>query len=308
MTNWLQAIAEYFIVLGMAIDKHSKSAISKNSSTITSIFLKAFDLRRRMIVTGSTGEKAMAEIAELENSAYDKMMKMIYKLNDAAFRPIFQQIVEWPGSGLGKSDTTGRALQQYSTYGFLDTFFSSLKSIVTNYATYVVDDAVKILGNVKPRTEAADRQLWGRVLSALSKSFEHDQDDFWQAPSHFGAIEPVLLEQFLHAPHFDVEADLVPAMVELAAAADSQTHQKELNSGLLKHLRSEQAAVRLAAVKCEQAVTDRLGEEWLSMLHEMLPRISELQDDDDEVVERETHRWIVKIEEVLGESLDAMLQ
>jgi U3 small nucleolar RNA-associated protein 10 len=308
ITNWLQAIAEYFIVFGMAIDKHSKPAISKNSSTITSIFLKAFDLRRRMIVTGSTGEKAMAEIAELEISAYDKAMKMIYKLNDAAFRPIFQQIVEWPGSGLAKSDANGRALQQYSTYGFLGTFFSSLKSIVTNYATYVVDDAVKILGNVKPRKEDADRQLWGRVLSTLSKCFEYDQDDFWQAPSHFGSIAPVLLEQFLHAPHFDVEADLVPAIVELAAAADSQTHQKELNSGLLKHLRSEQAGVRLAAVKCEQAVTDRLGEEWLSMLHEMLPRISELQDDDDEVVERETHRWIVKIEEVLGESLDAMLQ
>lgn len=308
ITNSFQAIAEYLIVLGMAIDKHSKSAICKNGSIITNIFLKVFDLRRRMIATGSTGEKAQAEIAELEASAYEKTMRMIYKLNDAAFRPIFQQIVEWPGSELGKSDAVGRALQQYSTYGFLDTFFANLKSIVTNYATYVVDDAVKILRAVKPRTESADRQLWGRVLSTLSKCFEHDQDDFWQAPAHFGAIAPILLEQFLHAPHFDVEEDLVPAIVELAAAADSQTHQKELNSGLLKHLRSEQTAVRLATVKCEQAVTDRLGEEWLSMLHEMLPRISELQEDDDEVVERETHRWIVKIEEVLGESLDAMLQ
>jgi U3 small nucleolar RNA-associated protein 10 len=51
-----------------------------------------------------------------------------------------------------------------------------------------------------------------------------------------------------------------------------------------------------------------LGEEWLSMLPEMLPFISELQEDDDEVVEKETHRWIVKIEGVLGESLDSMLQ
>ena len=66
--------------------------------------------------------------------------------------------------------------------------------------------------------------------------------------------------------------------------------------------------MRLAAVKCEQELTDRLGEEWLSMLPEMLPFISELQEDDDEVVEKETHRWIVKIEGVLGESLDSMLQ
>lgn len=116
------------------------------------------------------------------------------------------------------------------------------------------------------------------------------------------------MEQFSHAGTVEVTEELIPTTVELASAADSQAHQKELNSALLKHLRSESAAVRLAAVKCEQALTDRLGEEWLSMLHEMLPRISELQEDDDEVVERETHRWILKIEGVLGESLDAMLQ
>jgi U3 small nucleolar RNA-associated protein 10 len=100
----------------------------------------------------------------------------------------------------------------------------------------------------------------------------------------------------------------VPAVVELAAAADSPDHHKELNGMILMHMRSEIASVRLAAVKCEQEMTDRIGEEWLSMLPEMLPFISELQEDDDDVVEKETHRWIVKIEGVLGESLDSMLQ
>jgi U3 small nucleolar RNA-associated protein 10 len=102
--------------------------------------------------------------------------------------------------------------------------------------------------------------------------------------------------------------ELIPAVVELAAAADSAENHKELNSAILKHMRSPTAGVRLAAVKCEQALTDRLGEEWLSMLPEMLPFISELQEDDDEVVEKETNRWIVKIENVLGEPLDNMLQ
>jgi U3 small nucleolar RNA-associated protein 10 len=160
---------------------------------------------------------------------------------------------------------------------------------------------------MKPKSPE-DGQLWSRVLQVLATCFEHDQDDFWQAPSHFGAIAPVLMDQFLHAGSVDVSERLIPAVVELAAAADSQAHQKEINAALMKHLKSEQTAVRLAAVQCEQALTDRLGEEWLSMLHEMLPRISELQEDDDEVVERETHRWIVKIEGVLGESLDTMLQ
>lgn len=303
-----QALSEFINILGMTIESHSKAVVAKNSSTISGILLKAFDLRRRILSAGEGGEKVLRQISELEVAVFEKAMKMIYKLNDAAFRPVFQQIVEWPGSNVAKSDATGRALQQLAVYGFLQTFFDNLKSIVTNYATYVLDDAVKILGKIQPHANAESRDLWKRVLGTLGKCFEHDQDDFWQAPAHFGAIAPVLMQQFLLAPQIDVEADLIPATVELAAAADSQAHQKELNSSLLQHLRSEQTAVRLGAVKCEQALTDRLGEEWLSMLHEMLPRISELQEDDDEVVERETHRWIVKIEGVLGESLDAMLQ
>ena len=72
-------------------------------------------------------------------------------------------------------------------------------------------------------------------------------------------------------------------------------------------MRSDNAVVRLAAVQCEMSLTNKLGEEWLSLLPEMLPFVSELQEDDDERVEREVGRWIVQIEGILGESLDSML-
>jgi U3 small nucleolar RNA-associated protein 10 len=306
VANAVQAVTEHIDVLGQAIEKHSKGSISKNSALLAQILTKAFDLRRQKH-GDDTSATTLEHISSIERSLNEKALKMIYKLNDASFRPIFTQFVEWTDAGLGKKDREARTLRRFSMYGFFESFFDGLKSIVTNYATYIVDDAVKVLGSLDLKS-AEQKQLWSRVLSTLAKCFEHDQDDFWQAPSHFGAVAPVLLEQFLHAPSASVDAELFPCVVELAAAADSQAHQKELNSGLLKHLRSENRAVRLAAVKCEQALADRLGEEWLSMLHEMLPRISELQEDDDEEVERETHRWIVKIEGVLGESLDAMLQ
>lgn len=235
---------------------------------------------------------------------------MIYKLNDAAFRPMFSHLIDWSsGAGLPKSDTAGKAQRQVSTYGFLSHFFENLKSIVTSYAAYIIDSAVKALSAPLTGDEVA-RTLRSRVLRTLTKCFEHDQDGFWQAPAHFGAVAPVLVEQFGHAGNAanNCTDDLILAVVELAAAADSKEHHKEINSALLKHLRSEQAAVRLAVIKCQQALTARLGEEWLQSLPEMLPFISELQDDDDEVVERENRRWIVGIEETLGESLDSMLQ
>lgn len=291
-------------MLGLGIDKHSKASVAKNVSNLSAIFLGALDLRR---LEHAKGHTITAKLAELEDAVNDVALKMVYKLNDAAFRPIFSQLIEWSSSGLPKSDALGTVLRQQSVYGFLHKFFDNLKSIVTSYATYVLEPAAKVLSDTNPK-DAEQRELWKRVLTTLTKCFEHDQDDFWQAPAHFSAVGPVLVEQFKHAPHMDLTEVLIPAVVELAAAADSQEHQKELNTALLKHLRSETAAIRLAVVMCEQALVDKVGEEWLSMLPEMLPFISELQDDDDEVVDRETHRWIVKIEGVLGESLDSMLQ
>lgn len=232
---------------------------------------------------------------------------MIYKLSDSTFRPIFSRLLEWASSSLPKEDKTGRILRLQSVYSFLIVFFGNLKSIVTSYATYLLESAIEVLQTVDTRNKDS-KELWTRTLRTLFQCFVHDQDDFWQSPVHFNAIAPALTGQFIHAASLPVVEELVPAIVELAGVADSVEHHRELNSTILKHLRSESVSVRLAAVKCGQALTDRLGEEWLSMLPEMLPFISELQEDDDETVEKETHRWITKIEGVLGESLDSMLQ
>lgn len=71
---------------------------------------------------------------------------------------------------------------------------------------------------------------------------------------------------------------------------------------------SDATAVRLAAVRTQISLTHVLGEEWLNLLPEMLPIISETMEDDDEAVEAEVRRWARQIEDVLGESLDSMLQ
>ncbi|UQC78139.1 BP28CT domain-containing protein [Colletotrichum lupini] len=312
--NWIpaaeagfDATEEWVDIFGVVVDSQPKSVVTKNVTTLSTILLNSLDLRRREHIKGKLTNATAQYVAKIEASINDVTLKMIYKLNDAAFRPIFTQIIEW-STQLPKQDATGRTLRRFSVYGFLQVFFEGLKSIVTNYATYIVDDAVEIINGTDLKLPE-QKELWQRVLSTLARCFEHDQDDFWQAPAHFGKVAPVLTAQFLHASSsFDLTGELIPAVVELASAADSQEHQKELNTAILRHLRSEHAPIRLAAVRCQQQLAEKLGEEWLSALPEMLPYISELQDDDDETVERETHQWIVKIEGVLGESLDSMLQ
>ncbi|KAK8126102.1 uncharacterized protein PG998_001861 [Apiospora kogelbergensis] len=314
-TNWLvasktgfTAIREYLDILGMAIEKHTKADIAKSVGSLSSIFMAALDLRRVKHVEddGSSSNSGLARVEEQVNAV---AIRMIMKLNDAAFRPVFSQLLVWASSDLPKSDVIGRNLRLQSVFNFLYAFFDRFGSIVTSYASYTIEPSVEVLKATNAQNLEQQRDLWRKVLQTLTKSFEHDQDDFWQAPAHFNEAAPVLAAQFaLPYSGHELQTYLVPAVVELASAADSQEHQKELNGTLLKHLRSETAAVRLAAVKAEQSLTQRLGEDWLAMLPEMLPYISELQEDDDEEVERETQRWIVGIEEILGESLDAMLQ
>ena len=166
--------------------------------------------------------------------------------------------------------------------------------------------------------------LWRQVILTLRKTFEHDQDgeiflgiefilkadrpDFYQFPTHFAPISAALLSQLGNAQRTPLLPELIPAITELAVAADSAIHHKEMNAVILKSMRSDKAAVRLAAVQTERALTERLGEEWLASLPEMLPFISEALEEEEEALEKEVQSWVAGIERILGESLNPMLQ
>jgi len=131
--------------------------------------------------------------------------------------------------------------------------------------------------------------------------------EFWLSPTQFDRIYPALLSQLTNSATLPIEETIIPAIAELTVAAQSEENFKKINTAMLKHMRSDNAATRLSAVKLATELYNRLGEEWLAMLPETLPTISELMEDDDEQVERATQRLIVKIEEYLGESMDSML-
>ncbi|EKV07026.1 SSU processome component Utp10, putative [Penicillium digitatum] len=313
------AVNELLEVVTIAVDKHPKSTIAKNIGALTKILFKAFDLRREQIALGDKAIFDSTAIDEAEVALNDVTIKMIYKLNDSTFRPIFLKFVEWATTGAPK-DEQAQVSRLTTFYKFLEVFFGTLQSIVTGYSSYVLENVVSVLNKSGP--SKAHKSLWLAALRMLRKSFEHDQDEFWQSPSHLASISGPLIAQLGHANSTTtsnlVIADVVPTITELAIAADSTDNHKELNSALMKYLRPSSAPnarfaggdsphTRLAALKTEQALTEQLGEEWLALLPEMLPYISELMEDEDESVEREVRKWVKQIEKVLGERLDDML-
>ncbi|KAJ5976317.1 hypothetical protein N7481_010024 [Penicillium waksmanii] len=325
--NWEQAVqagptatGEILEVLSLAVEKHPKSAVINTINVLSKILFKAFDLRREQTAAGDRSNFDEADINEVESALNDVTIKMIYKLNDSTFRPLFLKFVEWATNGVPKKDEQAQMSRLTTFYKFLQVFFGTLKSIVTGYSNYILENVVQILNTTTP--SKATRSLWLATLGTLRNSFEHDQDEFWQSPSHLASISGPLIAQLGHATSTKtsdlVVEEVVPAITGLAVAADSTDNHKELNMALMKFLRPSSAPnakstsgdnplVRLAALKTERALTEQLGEEWLALLPEMLPYISELMEDEDESVEREVRKWVKQIEGVLGERLDDML-
>ncbi|KAI4715762.1 hypothetical protein E4T48_08045 [Aureobasidium sp. EXF-10727] len=302
-----QACREVLTTLHTVIKTHPKSALIKNASILFSILNKSFDLRRLLSQQPTSPESD--QLAAMEAQRDELALDAIMRLNDTTFRPFFTRLVSWAGEGLPKKEQAGRVLRLISVYGFLARFFETLKSIVTGYSGYILEQAASTLQHVKPQGES-EQLLLKALLQTLVASFSNDQDDFWQAPAHFDAIMQPLLDQvtFANEPEVRDSLDIVSAVTGLAGAAASPEHHKTLNSAILKLMRHDNELTRLAAVKCEQSLTEKVGEDWLALLPEMLPFISELQEDDDEDVERETTAWIRQIEGILGESLEGMLQ
>ena len=81
-----------------------------------------------------------------------------------------------------------------------------------------------------------------------------------------------------------------------------------LNSAILRHFKSEDAATRLAAVKVQRGITAKCGEDWvMEQMAETSAAIVELREDESEEVERELARWEKELEPILGEEYAEML-
>lgn len=303
-----QAVHDHLDMFNILIDNHSKGNISRNAQSVFRVLLTVFDLRHACTLEQNTSKYDREQVEAIEQKVIALAIACIYKINDTIFRPFFTQLLDWSSTALPKRETAHRTLRSITFFNFIGTLSETLKSIFTSYFNYVIDRSKEILESTNAK-DTSVVQLKTAVLRALSSSFKHDQDEFWQSPNHFDAIMQPLIAQLGTLPAVQANEELVPAITELAIANEkSVDHHKAMNGQLLQLLRHDSARARMAAVKCQESLAKALKDEWLGHLPEMLPFISELQDDDNEGVARETNRWIKLIEEILGESLDSMLQ
>lgn len=97
------------------------------SKTLLGLILKSFDLRRFQCTPRTEESYEDSELDEVEKSVNEVAIKMIYKLNDAAFRPLFTSMLEWAAASSTKKDKEGKIYRQITWYTFLLSFFDTLQ-------------------------------------------------------------------------------------------------------------------------------------------------------------------------------------
>ena len=111
----------------MGIDRHSKAIVVRESEILGDLFINMFDLRRIQLAHPTEDSYTISEIADVEHTVDQCAIAMIYKLNDAAFRPLFLRMSDWAKSTKSKSEQRSTNLKQTAWYTFLLQFFDSLK-------------------------------------------------------------------------------------------------------------------------------------------------------------------------------------
>ncbi|KAG2446493.1 hypothetical protein HYH02_008484 [Chlamydomonas schloesseri] len=103
-------------------------------------------------------------------------------------------------------------------------------------------------------------------------------------------------------------AAAVGCLLALAVAANNDALWKPLNHGALMLTRSSEPRVRALALEVVAQLVDRLREEYLVLLPESLPFLSELLEDVDAGVAERVRQVVAQLEEISGEKLDEYLK
>ena len=121
------AVKEHMEILRSTIEQWPKSTILQLSETLGDLFLRVFDLRRIQLSPRTNDSYEDAEVEDVEDAFNGSAITMVYKLNDATFRPFFIRAVSWASSSLFEGDIRGKDFRRTTWYNFLLCFFGTLK-------------------------------------------------------------------------------------------------------------------------------------------------------------------------------------
>ncbi|EGV62372.1 snoRNA-binding rRNA-processing protein utp10 [Yamadazyma tenuis] len=303
--NHTDNLGLYLRCLEYTIESIDKKTAVQNSTLFLRWILTSFEFRQ---YCESNDKFNNNTIHRLEASFHKCGMMFIMKLNDKSFRPLFASLTRWAING--EDSTVDSEVSRYTSFfKFFNKMQEELKSIVTSYYSYVIEAVAQLLQKFAA-SEVDDINLRRIVLISLNTSFKYDQDDYWNQESRFEMMYTPLLAQLTNIED-SIGKYLLKAITNFTANVSSDEHNNIIVQELIKYVSNDHensSQTKIWTIRTLKSIFQKLGENWLSHLPTLVPYIAELLEDDDEAVELEVRKGLVRvIENVLGEPLDRYL-
>lgn len=289
------------------IDKMEKKQAITQSTLFMKWLISAFEFRQYS--EDNDDKFDISTIHELEALFHGCSIAFVMKLNDKSFRPLFANLVRWAVEGEGATLKSSEVSRLSAFFRFFNKLQDELKSIITSYYSYLLDSTSVLLKRFSDGKLVATN-LRRLVLVSLTTSFKFDQDDYWSQQGRFDSICSPLLEQLSNIEE-SIGKYLVKAISTFVTNVSSEEYNETLVHGLIKFISNENensSSTKIWTIRSLKTIFQKMGEQWLTYLPTLVPYIAELLEDDDEEVEMEVRRGLVRvIENVLGEPLDRYL-
>ncbi|SPO26583.1 related to UTP10 - nucleolar protein, component of the small subunit processome [Ustilago trichophora] len=319
----LVGISEF---LGRALRQSDREAISGTYKLVYRFLLRALDLRRTNL-TSKDQKLSQAAVGRVESSLVGSaFLRMVLKLNEASFRPLFMRMFDWAVLDLVDDDADaaveadGVVARQIVLFKTFNALSETLRSLVSSYYAVLLDQVIELLttwSNSRSGANSSQKQLWEQVIRSLSLSAKNDEGIFWN-PTRVAKIISPLLDQMnlLNGKSKLVEstefvAALGPVLVGLLKNVNDEGTLKLFNAKLLQRASATRTSNSLVV---RSTATQLLTQMWaaqkdhlLGLVPETIAQLSELLEDDDEEIVGHANEFRTEIEAALGESLESYL-
>lgn len=292
-----------------------RSGLATLYKAVFRFILRVLDQRRINTVM------AVQDVDEVEDAGVQTFVRLVLKLSESTFRPLFLRVFDWAALDLAEDDMevsdAGLVSRRIALFKVNNALHDQLRNLVSHYYSTMLDLSIELLDAFR-LGKLSDARLWFQVVASVEKSARWDEGTFWN-PARLQKLAPVFIGQLssrntrlvaaLEGASV-VRAALTPATVQLARCVSDEGSLKVLNSSLLTALRIDEASTRVSALHILTAIWSEpsLNSVLLGLVPETVPHIAELMESDDTEAVSATKSFISAVEGVLGESLDSYLQ
>eukprot|EP00833_Pecoramyces_ruminatium_P000810 jgi/Orpsp1_1/1174842/evm.model.c7180000051637.1 len=298
----LEALFQMVEVMIVNIKREDLSSLQK---AIFKFFQNAFEIRETV--------KDMEEddLEVVEETMIDTFMKLVMRMNESMFKPVYVKILEWSTSeflekqGLSMEVIEGRSLILYK---IIVKMFDNLKSLFVHYFGNLMDFTIERLEMFSQTEDEDFDSTWKYVILALTRCFLYDNEGFMNIEKFDRLYKPLVNQMLIKTEDIEgyrnaMNNYLVPCLGELAVNVKNEDMWKSLNKQVMMQSRNENPEVRIISLKVLEEFYKRLGEEFLILLPETVPFLAELMEDDNEDVEKLTQKVLNQIQQYLGEDI-----